>query len=1027
TKTNQKKDEKSDGLKFSINNIGIHGGKVVFDDRPQKITHNLSDVEIKLPFISNMPHFQETNIKPSFKAKVNDKPIVIEGSSKPFSKSVETDFSLNIKNLDIPFYMTYLPQRPKFIVDKGTFASDIKIKYIQYQDKEPSLKIKGLLSVSDFILSDLQKNKLVEIKKTDVTIGDSDVIAGFFQIQGILVDSPDVNLLLDENGDINITKILPKKEGDSKKVAFEIGNVNLIKGGINFHDKKNGFKKRFLDIDIKATNISNRKDVTGIVSASIVSDAGERLSIDAKVNIDTLTIEADTKFYGLALKGYSPYYNKHLNAIIKTGSADISGKFIYTPEKMVVSDISASLMSFLLLDKDGGETIKIPYLKTSDGYIDIIKKDIRIGNVEGKDARINVIKDENGTFNLTGITKDKQGQDDKENDDKKWSYSIATVILNGFALKYSDESVSTPVEVSLKKISLNAKNIGNKRQQKGRINIMAIASDKGKISADASLMINPLNLEGLIRLNSLDLTTLKGYLYEHLNVLMPQGNLTVDGRLSFKSEDDNPILSYKGMVSFRQIHLIDKNTSEDILKLGNLHINNLSVINNPFSLSANDISLTDFYSRLSISKDKRLNLQDVVVERQSTGTVQTDTTTQKGQKTIQIGAITLQNGAIYFTDRHVDPNFSAKLTRLGGAISGLTSQEDKTAEIDIRGMYEDYAPLNITGRVNPFKEDLYLELKADFKNMDIPVLNPYSTRYVGYTIDKGKLSFEVKYFIDKGGLDAENNILFDQLTLGEKVESPDATKLPVKLAIALLKDNTGAIKLDLPVKGSLKDPEFSIGKIVIKMFVNLLLKVATSPFSLLGAMFGGSEEISYIEFDYGSSEIRQDQIKKIEILIKALKERPSLNLSIKGLSDMQKDKEGMKRIVFEQKLKSQKLKEIIDKGMPAISLKNINIEPTEYERYLTLVYKSEPFAKPKNFLGILKKLPPDEMQKLILSHIQISESDLRQLANDRASAVLRIMKSTEGIGADRLFMLEGSVSNEDAEKKSLNRVDFILK
>lgn len=1022
--------DNSESVQFSINNIGISEGKVVFNDKPLKITHNLSEFEMRLPFISNMPHFQESNLKPYLKAKINDKTVVIEGVSKPFSKSIETDVALNLKDIDIPFYLSYLPEKPPFILNSGLFSSDIRIKYIQYQDKRPSLKITGNLSIAGLSLSDLQKNKIFDIKKSDIVISDSDLISRHLNIQNVTAESPEVYLSLDNSGELNITKLFTKKKDDDKKFVFEIDNIQVNKGGVYFHDKIRAFKKSLADIEFNATHISNKPDISGTFSSSMVTNTGETIYVGGKVNTNTLAVDGDVKLSGIILKDYAPYYKEHINAVIKKGIIDISGKFLYSSEQIRLYDFFASLKSFVLSDNDGDEIVSIPNFTASDLSLDYFKKQINLGSIEGKNARLSLVRDDNGLLNLEGIIaniKPEDKQTEVKKDNKEWTFNIKDLRFQGFDVRFHDLTTTPPVEMRFKDIAFKGRDIGNKKQQKGRLGVSMTAQKSGKVSLDTSVMVNPLNFEGVVKFSDFDLTTMRGYLYERMRVSMPSGNLNLKGGFFVKSDDKNEkVFSYSGQVSLRQIHLLDNNISEDLLKWGNLNINDISIKSTPFTFSAKDISLSDFYSRLSINKDKRINLQDIIIEKPTENTVSAETVVDKDEKKIVIGAITLQNGAVYFTDRHVEPNFSAKLTELTGSISGLTSMEEKPADIDIRGIYEETAPLFLSGKINPFKQDLYLELKADFKNMGMHSLNPYSTKYLGYTIDKGNLSFEVKYYIDKGSLDAENNIFLNQLTLGDKVESPDATKLPVKLAIALLKDKRGEIKLDLPVKGSLKDPDFSIGGIVVKMIINLLLKVATSPFALLGAMFGGSEEMSYVDFDYGSPELRQDQMKKIDTLIKAITERPALKLNIKGFADLQKDKEGIKNIVLQRKIKSKKLKEIIDSGQTPPALHDIVIEPQEYEKYLTEVYKTENFPKPRNIIGMLKKLPPLEMEKLILSHIPVTDSDLRQLANDRASAVLKRIKSAEGIGAERLFMSEGVVLKDDAEKKNANRVEFTL-
>jgi hypothetical protein len=286
----------------------------------------------------------------------------------------------------------------------------------------------------------------------------------------------------------------------------------------------------------------------------------------------------------------------------------------------------------------------------------------------------------------------------------------------------------------------------------------------------------------------------------------------------------------------------------------------------------------------------------------------------------------------------------------------------------------------------------------------------------------------VKYSIVNRKLESQNNIFIDQFTFGEKVESPQATNLPVKLAVALLKDRKGEIKLDLPVTGSLDDPKFSVGRIILQILINLITKAATSPFALLGAVFGGGEELSYIEFDYGSTVITEPNMKKLDTVSKALQDRLSLKLDIGGHVDMDNDREGLKQLLFNRKIKVQKLNEMMKKGQPAVPVDEVKIEPPEYEKYLKMAYKEEKFPKPKNFIGMAKDIPVPEMEKLMLTHTEVKEGDLRALAYQRAMKVQDVILKSGQVEPERVFILEPkSLAPEKKEKAKESRVDFKLK
>jgi len=246
--------------------------------------------------------------------------------------------------------------------------------------------------------------------------------------------------------------------------------------------------------------------------------------------------------------------------------------------------------------------------------------------------------------------------------------------------------------------------------------------------------------------------------------------------------------------------------------------------------------------------------------------------------------------------------------------------------------------------------------------------------------------------------------------------------------VALLKDRSGEIHLDLPVTGSIDDPKFSVWGVVWQIVRNLLVKVATSPFALLGAIFGGGEELSYLEFDPGFSVIPASGTAKLENLVKVLSDRPALKLEIEGHVDIERDREGMRQQIFRRKVAARKLADLAKTGQPAPALDNVRVDGGEYPKYLTLAYKAEKFPKPRNFIGIAKDLPVPEMEKLMLTHIQVTDDDLRQLAVDRASHVRDRLVAVGKVEAERVFLVAPkSLPPERKDKLRDSRVDFRIR
>ena len=271
---------------------------------------------------------------------------------------------------------------------------------------------------------------------------------------------------------------------------------------------------------------------------------------------------------------------------------------------------------------------------------------------------------------------------------------------------------------------------------------------------------------------------------------------------------------------------------------------------------------------------------------------------------IRIGGTEILRGNVNFTDNFVKPNYTANLTDLVGTVGELSSDRAVLADVSIRGRVDRDAPVEITGKVNPLATPLALDLRGATRGVELPRLTPYSVKYAGYPITGGKLSMDVHYRIEDSKLQAENHLFLDQLTFGERVESPTATKLPVLLAVALLTNSRGEIDINLPISGSLDDPHFSIGGIIVQVIVNLLTKVVTAPFSLLAAAFGGGANLGHVEFAPGSALIAEAELKKLGTLAKALNDRPALRLDMTGRAAAATDAEALRRAKLDEKLRA---------------------------------------------------------------------------------------------------------------------------
>ena len=595
------------------------------------------------------------------------------------------------------------------------------------------------------------------------------------------------------------------------------------------------------------------------------------------------------------------------------------------------------------------------------------------------------------------------------------------------------------MNVTAEDVNVKAENLSTAKNSPAGKVALGIRFGQGSVSVEGAASVAPVTADLRVAVKDLGIQPFQPYIQDKVKVTITDGRLTTTGRLELSIKEPQGLQAkFTGETNLAKFGAIEKTTSDELLNWESLALQELSVGYNPLSIRAKKIALADFFAHVVIQPDGRLNFQEITDTNEAAkpadqpkpaaSPAKTEIAAPSGStgaKDVQIEALTLQGGHIQFQDRTLKPSYSADMTEIGGRVSGLSSQETSLADVELRGKMNNSAPLEITGKVNPLKQELFVDLRARFTGMDLSPTSPYSGKYVGYIIEKGKLSFDLKYLIDKKKLNSENKVFIDQFTFGEKVDSPDATRLPVKLAVALLKDRKGEIHLDIPVTGSIDDPKFSVFGIVLQVIGNLITKAVTSPFALLGAAFGGGEGMQYVEFDAGLASIPADGLKKVDALVTALSEKPSLKLEIAGYVSPEADREGLKQYFLQRKVKAQKLNDLVKKGSPAAPLDEIVVAPAEYEKYLTLAYRAEPFPKPRNVIGMVKSLPVPEMEKLMLTHIAAGDEELRQLAARRANTVKDALLKPGKIDAERVFIVEPKgLTPEKKEKVKDSRVEF---
>lgn len=679
-----------------------------------------------------------------------------------------------------------------------------------------------------------------------------------------------------------------------------------------------------------------------------------------------------------------------------------------------------------------------------------------------------------------------------------WTGTIHDITMTNCALRFEDMANARPVRLDLDQIAINAKAISNVPGKNMTASLSLRWETNGTIRTEVEATLSPPRADVQLTFDSLNLHPLDPYLEPRLNIFILRSKLGLDGTIHLRRTNDAlPDVTFQGDVRLDDFSTVDGVMTEDFVKWSSLRISGIDANLNPPVISVKEIAVDDTYARLAIETNGTINLltalhhgetnappakpaktkraqKGPVAERglqpasvskldepRETSTAQHEATAKRTEvrapnaalpAKISIGSIVLSNAHLQFTDLSLQPNVNVSIEQVSGTISGLSSDESRRADVNLLGKVDKSAPVEITGKLSLLNQKQPTELKIAFKNVDLHSAGPYSGKFLGYRLNKGKLSMDLTYHVAERKLRSQNLIVLDQLMLGERVESPDAIKLPVRLAIAVLKDRNGRIELDVPIDGSLDDPEFHLGKIINGAILDVITKIVTSPFAALSAVFGGkSEEMSFQEFYPGSSELLPASIEKLDTLVKGLYERPGLQLEIEGSVDPNTDLNALRSQKLQNEFRTKKWKSLRKSEQARVTPAEVELAPEEFADYLKAAYaaafspqaiaaraspsgttnsvmtssstnrsskalpptrrSSEVNPVEKGATELMKKaasgetkLPTQDLEAQLLKTIEVTTSDFEALATERAQRIKEYILKTGKAEPERIFL-----------------------
>ncbi len=664
-------------------------------------------------------------------------------------------------------------------------------------------------------------------------------------------------------------------------------------------------------------NLSTAADQRATYAFNGTGPSGGTYQLNGELTVNPVWTQGRYSMSNAKLSHFWEHLKDHVSFQIVNGSTGTSGDFTMAIDDGKLSarleNGAYALNDFELVEKGKKELlILLPAFSIKGIGADLQAREMNVELIQAADAKIKSWLAADGSFALRNLFLPdleklmKKKTEDPEPEpaiDQPWQVALKKMEVKNWELAFEDRTLTHPAKLSADNIDVVVENLTNKKEKTATLGAFMRINQAGDVKIKGKAGIAPLQADLNVVTTKIALKSFQPYVDDAVNAQIASGTTSSKGRIRYLGKDAQPQIRYEGDLSVDDVEIQDRVQTEDFITLAQLKTRGIELELRPNKLNVSQVLIDRPHARVTIDEAGVVNVVSAFApveneKKQEEGKedllkrlVNFLILQFKGPMPMSVDRVELKRFTSDFVDASITPPYETHLEITDATATGLSSDPSSKADFKFNGSIDEKATLEGSGQMNPMNALQYSKVDVSLKNFKLNPVSPYSGKFIGFKIDQGTMHTELKYKVANDAVDGNNIITIDQLELGERVDSPDALNLPIKLGVALLKDSEGRIKVQVPVEGNVKDPQFDFAKAIESALTGTIEDASSAPFAAITEVDGfKGEELSMVAFEFGFSELQDREIQKLNALATLLKERVALTLGIVGKADRQMDR-----------------------------------------------------------------------------------------------------------------------------------------